>query len=447
MPITVSPLSEAIGARIEGVDLSRELDPGTFDTIKDALFEHAIIVVPGQTLDEDDQERFCRYFGELEMVRSGQALGRDHPAVLMITNVTDSGRPTALEDGEMMFHYDQCYYENPALGSTLYAIEIPDEGGNTLFANCRLAYEALDVSLAGGTTLRLAHPRYTVLDPGYGSLHPEHMLSPRVAPQMIGMGLIEAIPEADILALADPGDTDGDGVSGRASLVRSARTGEWVLGRFGWKAGSATVAQQTARAFSGDIGLSSPHLPEAWGDCTQAQVRCREAPHGPDPVEGVEVPGEMFDLVVFYSRHLAVPARRVIADAAVLEGKRLFHAAGCTGCHRPKFVTARDADQPEHAFQLIWPYSDFLLHDMGEGLADHRPEGSASGREWRTAPLWGIGLTERVSGHSRFLHDGRARGLLEAVLWHGGEAEAAREAVVRMSDEEREALLAFMRSL
>ena len=143
MPITVSPLSEAIGARIEGVDLSRELDPGTFDTIKHALFEHAIIVVPGQTLEEDEQERFCRYFGELEMVRSGEATS-DHPAVLMITNVTDSGRPTALEDGEMMFHYDQCYYENPALGSTLYAIEVPDEGGNTLFANCRLAYEALD---------------------------------------------------------------------------------------------------------------------------------------------------------------------------------------------------------------------------------------------------------------------------------------------------------------
>ena len=143
MSIIVSPLSQAIGARIEGVDLSRELDAGTFDTVKRALFDHAIIVVPGQTLDEDDQERFCRYFGELEMVRSGEATS-DHPAVLMITNVTDSGRPTALEDGEMMFHYDQCYYENPALGSTLYAIEVPDEGGNTLFANCRLAYEALD---------------------------------------------------------------------------------------------------------------------------------------------------------------------------------------------------------------------------------------------------------------------------------------------------------------
>ncbi len=332
----------------------------------------------------------------------------------------------------------------PVYGAQLqnYSVQgVPAEG------RIGIAYEESSVALPGGETVLLQHPRYSVLDPGYGPLDPEVMLSPRVAPPMIGMGLIEAIPETDILALADPDDADGDGISGRASLVVSDRTGDWSLGRFGWKAGAATVAEQTARAFSGDIGLSS-HLASApWGDCTPTQTRCREAAHGRDPAEGVEVPKQMFDLVVFYSRHLAVPARRDVSGAAVLEGKRLFHAAGCTGCHRPKFVTARDADQPEHAFQLIWPYSDFLLHDMGDGLADRRPEGSASGREWRTPPLWGVGLTEQVSSHSRFLHDGRARGLLEAVLWHGGEAEAAREAVVRMSNEEREALLAFMRSL
>ena len=310
-----------------------------------------------------------------------------------------------------------------------------------------IAYRESSALLSGGAAIRLLHPRYSVLDPGYGPLDLEVMLSPRVAPPMIGMGLIEAIPEADILALADPDDADGNGISGRAGLALSAHAGDWSLGRFGWKAGAGSVAEQAARAFSGDIGLSTHLLPDAWGDCTQVQTRCRNAADGRDPVEGVEVPGQMFDLVVFYSRHLAVPARRDVGGATVLEGKRLFYAAGCTGCHQPKFVTARDADQPEHAFQLIWPYSDFLLHDMGEGLADERPEGFASGREWRTPPLWGIGLTEQVSGHSRFLHDGRARGLLEAVLWHGGEAEAAREAVVRMSNEEREALLAFMRSL
>ena len=332
----------------------------------------------------------------------------------------------------------------PVYGAQLqnYSIQgVPAEG------RIGFDYRESSVPLAGGTTIGLLHPRYTVLDPGYGPLAPEVMLSPRVAPPMIGMGLIEAIPQADILASADPDDADGDGISGRASLVVSARTGAGSLGRFGWKAGAATVAEQTARAFSGDIGLSSHFSPDAWGDCTRAQTRCREAADGRDPVEGVEVPGRMFDMVVFYSRHLAVPGRRDVGSAVVLEGKRLFYEAGCTGCHRPKFVTGRDAAQPEHAFQLIWPYSDFLLHDMGEGLADHRPEGFASGREWRTPPLWGIGLTEQVSGHTRFLHDGRARGLLEAVLWHGGEARVARQAVVRMREEEREALLAFMRSL
>ena len=153
------------------------------------------------------------------------------------------------------------------------------------------------------------------------------------------------------------------------------------------------------------------------------------------------------DLVTFYSRNLAVPARRDVGAPEVLRGKAVFHEVGCTSCHQPKFVTERLEDQPEQSFQLIWPYSDMLLHDMGEGLADHRPEGAASGSEWRTPPLWGIGLTETVSDHTFFLHDGRARNLLEAVLWHGGEAEASQQAVVQMNAEDRDALIAFLESL
>jgi len=155
----------------------------------------------------------------------------------------------------------------------------------------------------------------------------------------------------------------------------------------------------------------------------------------------------MLDLVVFYARNLAVPARRDLDDPKVLAGKKLLYESGCTACHTPKYVTGRDESRPEQSFQLIWPYTDLLLHDMGEGLADHRPEGAAGGREWRTPPLWGIGLTETVSGHTEFLHDGRARDLLEAILWHGGEAETAREHVTRMTHDEREALIAFLRSL
>jgi CxxC motif-containing protein (DUF1111 family) len=155
----------------------------------------------------------------------------------------------------------------------------------------------------------------------------------------------------------------------------------------------------------------------------------------------------VLDLVTFYSQNLGVPQRRKVDDPQVLSGKQAFYQAGCVSCHTPKFVTSRDAPDKQHQFQLIWPYTDLLLHDMGEGLADHRPEGAADGYEWRTPPLWGIGLTETVSGHTFFLHDGRARNLTEAILWHGGEAQKARDAFAQLPKSERDALLAFLESL
>jgi CxxC motif-containing protein (DUF1111 family) len=309
-------------------------------------------------------------------------------------------------------------------------------------------YEEIPVALNGGETASLRKPTYRIVDLNYGPLDPEVMISPRVAPQMIGLGLIEAIHEADIRALADPDDRDGDGISGRVSEVRDPETGEMTLGRFGWKASQATIEQQAADAFADDIGISTPKAPRHWGDCTEAQAECLAMPHGVQARLGdTEAPDPILDLVTFYSRNLAVPARRDVDDPTVLEGKAQFHAAGCAACHTPKFVTRRDAPQPAHRFQLIWPYTDLLLHDMGEGLADDAPVGDAGGSEWRTAPLWGIGLTETVSGHTLFLHDGRARNLLEAILWHGGEAEAARERVVAMTPDERAALIRFLESL
>jgi CxxC motif-containing protein (DUF1111 family) len=196
------------------------------------------------------------------------------------------------------------------------------------------------------------------------------------------------------------------------------------------------------------VGISNPLAPAHWGDCTAGQEDCRNAPHGNSgQYDDLEAPAEVMDLILFYARNLAVPERRNVEDPTVLRGKELFYDSGCTGCHRPKFATSRDSEVPALAGQLIWPYTDLLLHDMGEGLADHRPEGEASGREWRTPPLWGIGLTEAVNDHTFFLHDGRARNLTEAILWHGGEAEAARDAFATMSKEDREALLAFLNSL
>ncbi len=311
-----------------------------------------------------------------------------------------------------------------------------------------IAYQETPITLADGEVVSLLAPTYDVSGLHYGPLHPETMLSPRVAPPVIGMGLLEAISEADIVASADPDDRDGDGISGRPNLVWSDEHDRPMLGRFGWKAGQPTVLQQAAAAFRGDVGISTPLYPRPHGDCTAAQGACQAAPHGGASARNtVEASAALFDLLTFYTRNLGVPARRDIGGPQVLAGKRLFYDANCTGCHTPKFVTRRDSIGEEQSFQLIWPYTDLLLHDMGEGLADGRPEGVANGREWRTPPLWGIGLTETVSGHTLFLHDGRARNLLEAILWHGGEAEAAKQRVVAMTREERAALLAFLRSL
>lgn len=334
----------------------------------------------------------------------------------------------------------------PVYGGQLQDLAAP---GQVAEARMEVSYVETPVTLAGGEVISLRAPSYAIADPGYGPLAEGLMISPRVAPQMIGLGLLEAIPAADILALADPDDANGDGISGRAQIVPSVEFGVPMLGRFGLKAGAPTVKEQSAGAFAGDMGLSTPLHPDPWGDCTAAQVACRAAPHGQEPGvrDGLEVDAVSLDLVTFYSRNLGVPERRAVDDRQVLRGKELFHALNCAGCHVPKHVTQRLEGQPEQSFQLIWPYTDLLLHDMGPGLADNRPEGRATGKEWKTPPLWGIGLTAAVSGHTQFLHDGRARSLLEAILWHGGEAEAARNAVVGLPKPDRQALIAFLESL
>mgnify|MGYP001115312649 CR=1 FL=1 len=257
---------------------------------------------------------------------------------------------------------------------------------------------------------------------------------------MIGLGLAEAIAEADILANADPEDADGNGISGRSHITETGQ-----IGRFGWKTTAPTVLIQTANAFSNDMGLSTRIHPDPWGDCTEPQTDCRDAFHGNTPTEH-EVVDNLLDLTRFYSANLAVPARRDLNDPEVLAGKELFYQVGCISCHTPKFATSADAD-PEQRNQLIWPYSDFLLHDLGEGLADQNPSGSIGGAEWRTQPLWGIGMTEIVNGHTYFLHDGRARSLEEAILWHGGEAEAAKDNFASLLAAERKLIIRFLESL
>ncbi len=330
-----------------------------------------------------------------------------------------------------------------------YGRQLQDFSPPTLAPEYRLdiTYEEIEVALAGGETASLRKPTYKAADLGYGPMHKDVMVSPRVAPPMIGLGLLEAIPAVDILGRTDENDADGNGISGKANLVWSEEYQRVMLGRFGLKAGSPTMHEQSASAFSGDIGISTPLFPAHWGECTEAQIGCRNQPHGDDIERGTEIDQKNMDLVTFYSSNLAVPARRNMDAPEVLRGKEQFYTAGCTSCHTPKFVTHRLNDRDEHSFQLIWPYSDLLLHDMGEGLADHRPEARADGYEWRTPPLWGLGYTKQVSPIAGFLHDGRARTILEAILWHGGEAQAARDTVVDMSPQERSDLISFLESL
>ncbi|MBV7379990.1 thiol oxidoreductase [Maritimibacter sp. DP4N28-5] len=315
-------------------------------------------------------------------------------------------------------------------------------------AQIRIDWDEVDVPLAGGEVVTLRKPIYSLTGLAYGPLREDVMMSPRIAPQMVGLGLLEAIPEADILSNVDEDDADGDGISGRANFEYSPEHGRVMLGRFGRKASSVTVMHESAAAFSTDVGISNMLFPAAAGDCTPAQAECLAAPQGDDEIhDGLEINVAGMEALAFHARNLAVPARRAPDAPEVLRGKQVFYEAGCVACHTPKFVTHRLADRPEQSFQLIWPYTDMLLHDMGDGLADGYVEGRATGREWRTAPLWGIGLTETVSGVAAYLHDGRARSLLEAVLWHGGEARASRDAIVARPKPDRDALVAFLESL
>ncbi|MBO3275011.1 di-heme oxidoreductase family protein [Pseudomonas schmalbachii] len=328
----------------------------------------------------------------------------------------------------------------PVYGGQLQDVGIP---GVAPEGKVRMDYEAVPVTFKDGTVVELRKPILRITRLGYGPMHPDTMFSARVAPPVIGLGLLEAIPEADILTNADPDDRNGDGIRGRPNRVWDESLQQTVLGRFGWKAGQPNVAQQNAHAFASDMGLTSGQL--GADDCTAAQSDCRTAANGGKP----EVSERIFEQVAFYTRNLAVPIRRNVSDPRVLAGRELFKDAGCTACHIPKFITGKGNAVlgPEVSDQVIRPYTDLLLHDMGDGLADNRPEFLAGGRDWRTPPLWGIGLTHIVNEHTQFLHDGRARNLLEAVLWHGGEAEASKQRVLAFDADERRALLAFLNSL
>jgi CxxC motif-containing protein (DUF1111 family)/uncharacterized iron-regulated protein len=293
-----------------------------------------------------------------------------------------------------------------------------------------------------GTSIELRKPVIRFSNLGYGPMSEEVLTSLRVAPAIHGSGLLAAIPEEAIVARADPDDLDGDGISGRVNRVWDERRGESRLGRLGWKANQPDLTQQVAEAFLNDIGITSPVFPNENLSSIQADAH-RELPDGGEP----EISQELLDAVVFYCQTLAVPNPRNQADPQVVRGSQVFKVARCNACHVEEWTTSATAFPAALAGQRIRPYTDLLLHDMGPVLADGRPDFEANGSEWRTPPLWGLGLHQTVNGRVNFLHDGRARTPLEAVMWHGGEAEASREYVRGLDAADRAALEAFLNSL
>jgi CxxC motif-containing protein (DUF1111 family) len=311
-------------------------------------------------------------------------------------------------------------------------------------------YAPREVSFADGETVVLRAPKLEFKDLRFGDLGPDIMASPRIAPAMIGLGLLEAVPEQSLLQIAQQQPAD---MRGKPNYVWDFENEQKVLGRFGWKANQPSIRQQTAGAFLGDIGATSSVFPEE--NCPAAQTECLNIPSaskcgGQGGCTGnyrPEVVPSRLSNITLYLQTLAVPARRTLNDTDVKRGETLFKDAQCAVCHVPQLKTGAKPAIAAAANLDFHPYTDLLLHDMGAALADGRPDYLASGTQWRTAPLWGIGLLKTVNGHSDLLHDGRARNVTEAILWHGGQAERSREAFRAMSKAERTALVKFVESL
>jgi CxxC motif-containing protein (DUF1111 family) len=310
---------------------------------------------------------------------------------------------------------------------------VPDEG------ELRVEWKEQTVMFADGEIVVLRVPALEFWHLNFGPLGPQTMISARLAPSVFGLGLLEAVPETAISAIAE--QQKALGFAGRPNVVWDTIAQRMTLGRFGLKANQPSLRQQIGSAFINDLGVTSSVYPDE--NCPQMQVQCRQFPLAGYP----ELTNGQLDALEFYVRALAVPERRNVEDPEVQRGEQLFVSAQCAVCHIPEITTGDFAAFPQLARQTIHPYTDLLLHDMGTGLADGRPDFQAGARDWRTAPLWGLALAESVNGNAYLLHDGRARNATEAILWHAGEAQPAREAFRAMSKKDREALLAFLGSI
>lgn len=300
-----------------------------------------------------------------------------------------------------------------------------------------IAYSDLPVQYPDGTTVTLRKPTYTLAQT-YTTMPANCAISPRLAPPVFGLGLLELISEQTLLAIADENDADGNGISGRPNYVWDAEHNRRAIGRFGLKAGMPSVLTQVAGAYNQDMGITNSIF---------SKESSAGQPQAPTANGNTELADSTLQAVAFYVKTLAVPARRNVTDAGVKQGEKLFNQIQCASCHMPTVQTGVDVHYPGLSNQRIHPFTDLLLHDMGDGLADNRQDYVSNGREWRTTPLWGIGLFEKTNGTPYYLHDGRARTMEEAILWHSGEAEKAKQQFMQLSRADREALIRFLKSL
>lgn len=323
---------------------------------------------------------------------------------------------------------------HPAYGGQLNEEGVPGVPGE---GRASIHWKASRMHLSGGEVVVLRHPVLKFTDLAYGPLKGV-LTSPRVGPAIFGLGLLESVSTETLEALA--ASQKSLGLAGHLNRVWDVSQQTTATGRMGWKANSPSLRQQIAEAFLGDMGITTPLFPNQ--NCTTAETACQQA-----QTTQTELSSARLDDIEFYVAHLAPPAPRDRDDPVVRHGESIFSNLGCAHCHRPQLETAAHPKFPALGARPIAPYSDLLLHDMGPGLADGRPDFAAGPGDWRTAPLWGIGLRPLIAGHHQYLHDGRARNLQEAILWHGGEARETRDRYARMAKPERQALLRFLASL
>ena len=348
-------------------------------------------------------------------------------------------------------------YSDPTYGDQIqpravrYRVQEKDTPNTSYIENLGEAwlnksYGIVSGNFADGTPYELLKPSYELSKLAYGPLAPHIGLSVRLAPNVFGLGLLNAIKTDDLLSQEDIDDSDGNQISAKYNRVPDVVTNTTEIGRFGFKAKQPNLRQQVAAAFRDDIGITNSAFPTE--TCSSKQVACQSAvKHGGHSIDDLEIPDNRFDLTVTFNELLGVPPARRLASKVAQAGRKVFYQSQCQQCHTPSYVTDPNYPVKALANQKIWPYTDLALHDMGEGLADGVYEFEASGREWRTAPLWGIGLQKINTGQQRFLHDGRARTINEAILWHGGEAESSRQTYLKLTKKQRDDLIKFIKAI